>query len=492
LKFAVYENGRPAQSFASAAAYLFGADSVPIQGGGAIRFKDGVIECKRRGNDAAGLALVWPVKDYGRLLLTTTRLQDRSEPYVLSVELARAALMQILLKREDWAIFEETDDLAAATVEAQGTFIEAISSISNPAAASVLADDALAKAVVLAETLASRNAEVLFSSRCQSRSLGRHCLGCRIDPQMLADESYGTWLLDVFGYVTIPLKWSHLEPQCGQFDFAMMDRCIEHLSSRRLAICAGPLLRFSRDHVPAWLLNDKRGFEKVREAAYGLVSRIVSRYSRHVHAWQVISGMNAENCFGFNFEQVIEMTRTACLAARAAEPNSRKLVEILQPWGEYHALDRNTVPPLVYADTVIQSGVPFDAFGLLMHFGRNEPGAHLRDLMQIAARLDSFCLLAKPIHITGVAVPDSDGHPQQSGDAAGVWRRPWDQDLQSEWIEQFYRLALARTSVQSVTYSCLADADDADIIGSGLLNRRLEPKKAFLTLARLQKLIQKK
>jgi hypothetical protein len=199
--------------------------------------------------------------------------------------------------------------------------------------------------------------------------------------------------------------------------------------------------------------------------------------------------MNACNYFGFNFEQTIEMTRTACLAARAADSKSRKIVEIMLPWGEYYANDRETIPPLVYADMIIQSGISFDAFGVKMEFGIDKPGMHVRDLMQISSCLDFFTSVGKPVHITGVAVPGGSPGGDQDPTVAGMWRKPWNQSVQSEWVDKLYRIALGKPFVNSITYSNLADSDRVEIRESGLLTADFAPKEAFLTLAKMQKMI---
>ena len=492
MKFQVLKDGRIAKDFSLSAAYMFGTDAIPLHDSTKISFKNSIIECKKRTPESAGLVLLWPVEGFGRVLLSTTRLPERKQPYNLNIELARARLMQITLKREDWALFEETNSFANLAHEAQGLFIGALQNIADPAKASILADKSLKKALVFSENLAAKHAEQSLAARCTNKSLSRHCLGCRIDPQLIQNEKYRKRLLEMFGFVTIPVSWAQIQPQRSQYDFSVIDRCIELLSQQRLAICAGPLLCFSKDYLPPWLVKSNWEFERIREIAYEFVSSVVSRYARYVHAWCVISGINAYNHFNFNFEHVMERTRTACLAARSADIQSRKIIEIMLPWGEYYINNRETIPPLVYADMVIQSGIRFDAFGLQLHFGKDESGMHIRDMMQISSRLDNFGSSAKPIHITGVAIPGyCDGEDRET-QAAGLWHKKWDQSLQSEWINLVYRIALAKPFVNSITYSNLADSDKITIPGSGLLTKDIEPKKAFITLAKLQKVIQKK
>jgi GH35 family endo-1,4-beta-xylanase len=491
LEFQLFKNGKPLKSLSLAGAYLFGADMIPLRRVDKIAFENGVLECQKKSRDSAGLSLLWPIEGNGQLLLNTTRLPEREEPYNLNLELARARLMQITLKREDWALFDQSDELDAMAQEVQNLFIEALQNISSPGEASVFADQALKKGVEFSEKLAAKHAEQFLAARFRNKGLGRHTLGCEINPALIGDEKYRKWLLEMFGFITIPVNWAQIETEKGEYDFELLDKCVQSLAGRRLALCAGPLLNFSPDHIPQWLLDKKPDYEKIREYAYEFISQIVSRYKKFIHVWRTISGMNAMNCFGFNFEQVIEMTRTACLAAKSADAKSRKIVEIVYPWGEYYAYDKTTVPPLVYVDMVIQSGISFDAFGLQFHFGKDEPGKHIRDMMQISSRLDCFAAAPKPVHVTGVSIPDAHGEDGRAQQKAGSWRKEWDQDLQATWLEEFYKLSLARPYVNTVTYSCLADHCDSPMQSCGLLTEKVSPKKAFLVVAKFQRSILK-
>lgn len=147
MRFVVYKNGRSFESLDMNGAYLFGADTIPLQSSQSIRLKDSEIECRRKGTDSAGLALLWPVDGFGRIMLATTRLPERKESYILNLELARARLMHITLKKEDWALFDEGNHSATLGREAQELFIQALQSISEPSQAATLADASLCKAL---------------------------------------------------------------------------------------------------------------------------------------------------------------------------------------------------------------------------------------------------------------------------------------------------------------------------------------------------------
>jgi len=484
VKFQVFKNGRVVDTFPLYGAYLFGTDGIAVRRT-QITFKNGIVICNKSNLETAGLALLWPIDGFGKVLLSTTCLPERSSPYNLNVELARAKLMQIINKREDWSFFDNIEGLEDISRKAQDLFTQALQNISNAPLASKLADESLKKAIVFSEKLAIKHAESLFKTRAKNQGFGRGCLGCRVEPQQITNAGYVERVLKSFGLIMIPINWAQIESHKGSYDFSMIDRCINVFGKKKLVICAGPLLCFSKKYLPRWLLGSGAGFGKVRDTAYQFVSKLAARYSGIIHAWCVISSLNISNYFGFSFEQILEMTRAANTAVRQGSNRAKKVIEISNPWGEYYATTPNSIPPLVYVDMVVQSGINFDAFGLQMQFGKDQPGMHIRDMMQISAVLDYFGSVAKPLYVTAVEVPSQKGSGLLNDEAAGVWHQEWDQNQQGQWIEQFYKIALSKPFVETVVSSYLTDTAHSIVPNSGLLTDRFESKKSFQAIKKL-------
>jgi hypothetical protein len=484
MRFKVFKNGEVESKFTLSGVYMFGTDGIAIRRA-KVKFKKGIIECDKPNQEAAGLALLWPIEGFGKVLLPTTCVPEKEEPYILNVEIARAKLMQIVTKREDWSFFNEEEEPGDISKKAQDLFIRALQNISDASLASKLADKALKQAIVSSEELARKQAGSLFEIRSETHGFGRGCLGCIIDPEQISNPGYVEKLLKLFGFITVPVNWGKIEPEKGFYDFSKTDACIELLSKKKLAISAGPLLRFSKEHLPKWLLESKWGFEKIREMAYQFVSRMVSRYPS-VRSWCVTGSLNSVNHFGFDFEQILEMTRAASMAVKAASDRALKIIEVSNPWGEYYATMPNSIPPLVYVDMVVQSGINFDAFGLQIRLGKDEAGMHVRDMLQVSSVLDYFVPIAKPVYITAVEVPSANGSGSHDSEVAGIWHKEWGQSQQSQWLEQFYKIALSKPFVDGVTYSNLCDVNGSTIANSGLLTSELEPKKSYQTLQKLR------
>ena len=478
MRFQVFNDGRAVEEFTLHGAYLVGSDGMAIRRP-QISFANGFLECYKQNQETSSLSLLWPVEGFGRVLLSTTCLPEREEPYNLNLELARGRFMQIINKREDWSIFEDADDTVDLYGEAQDLFIKAIQSISDGSVASRLADQSLQKSLVFSEGLAAKYAKATFATRGKNRGFGRGCLGCWIDPKQIANPAYVERLGGVFGLAMVPLNWGQIESARGAYDFSKIDACVSMLSKRKLAIGVGPLLCFSKEYLPGWLLDEDVSFEKIRECAYQFVSAAAARYSGMVRTWCVVSGLNAFNHFRFGFEQVLEITRAANMAVKAAAERALRIIEVSNLWGEYYGEKPDTIPPLVYMDMVIQSGINFDAFGLQMRFGKDESGMHVRDMLQISAMLDSFAPINRPMYVTQVELPG-----QETAESAGVWHDTWNPVVQAEWLDQFYRIALSRTFIDGVMYSALTDSKDSAIPDSGLLTAGLEPKESYLVLRR--------
>ena len=122
-------------------------------------------------------------------------------------------------------------------------------------------------------------------------------------------------------------------------------------------------------------------------------------------------------------------------------------------------------------------------------FGKNHPGMHIRDMMQISSILDNFQLLNRPLYITNVGVPGSKMTGLQDGKCAGIWHAEWDQLRQSQWIEAFYKIALSKPFVDSIVYSNLTDRPNSVIADSGLMTDKMQPKKSHHVIKKLHDMI---
>jgi hypothetical protein len=141
----------------------------------------------------------------------------------------------------------------------------------------------------------------------------------------------------------------------------------------------------------------------------------------------------------------------------------------------------------------VQSGVNFDAFGLQFYFGVPQAGMIVRDLFAISSMIDRFANLGKAVHVTATQVPSQNSldptdhwggmlHPRTGGE----WHAAWSERVQADWLRSFYRVALSKPFVESVTWRDLADLPGHFLPYGGLLRGDLSPKEAYGALLELR------
>jgi hypothetical protein len=487
LSFAVFLDGKPAEKVNLAGAYLVGSDDVPLRA--EISFQNGTVTCKKRAAGPAGLAVLWEVAGVGTILLETIRVQERERPYILQVELARGRLMRITHKIEDWGLhdYEGIGELAAKLDRARERLIAALQADNAPAAA-VLGDEALALAVSASEAISRFHAEAFLARRKQSGALGRRILGCRIHLDK-PSEVCRKRLVAAFDFVNLPIVWRDIEPTEQNFNWKPLDNWVELLGKNQTPMRGASLLSFNDRSVPDWLYIWEHDFDTIRDLAFEHVRRVINRYGQYIQVWNVISGIHANNCFTFSFEQLMELTRMAAALTKQLCPRGVAILELVAPWGEYYARNQRTIPPLLYADMAVQSGVNFDAFGLQFQIGPGTDGMFVRDMFQISSVLDLFAKLGRPLHVTGVQVP-SDTAIRTSGESTegaqdldgGEWHEPWNEQVQADWLRQFLEIALSKSFVETVSWHGLVDHGQQKVPHGGLLHGDLTPKAAYREL----------
>ena len=480
LRFTVYNQGAPAKAFDLDNAYLVSPDGAPMRG--ELRFAQGMIHCDTRSRGGAGLCVCWPVKGMGRIMLETTRLMDRNEPYNLHVELARGRLMRISQKREDWGLFDfdEGESLYREVDEARAKFVEALTA-PDDATAARLADDAIALSTAVGEKLSVFHADVFLKRRrAVPGQMAKRPFGCGLTAAQ-CNERCLTRFLDAFDFAVVPLRWRDIEPREGEQNWATVEAQLKLLRQQKLHVRAARLMSLDKRDLPDWAFLWEQDFDHVASAMEKVIKAAVKKFSGYVQMWEVATGLHSQNALHFSFEQIMELTRRAATMIKHYAPRSVALLGVTLPWGEYYAHDAQTIPPALYAEMAAQSGINFDAIGLEVRYHRDPTGLAVRDLMQISSMLDRYGNLGKPIHVTASGIPSA-------GEAAdgGSWRGAWSEETQASWLREFYRIALSKPFVETVAWDNLVDHQPS-MTFDGALRTDLTGKPVFDQLSAIHR-----
>lgn len=491
LRFLVFRNGQPATDVDLSGAHLVGSDGVPLRAD--ISYEKGQVLCRKRAPGPAGLAILWPEANGGRMLFETTKLPERDKPYNLQVELLRGRLMRIAQKREDWGLYEfdGVDEVARQVESARDILIQCLQS-DTPAEAADLAEKGLATGLRAAEGLTAFHAEIFYNRRKQTGGLPKRLVGCVVDPNC-TDAGYREAIASHCDYITLPFVWRQIEPKEQELRWSAYDNWVEWATKNKIGVRGGSLVNFTEANIPDWTYIWEHDFETLRDLVVEYVRRVIRRYGRHVHAWEVVSGLHAGCCFSFNFEQLIELTRTTIGTAKQLSPSSAAVIDIVSPWGEYYATNQRTIPPMLYAEMAMQSGIRFDAFGLQCYMGVGADGMYVRDIFHFSSILDRFSGFGKPVHITGIGVPSGitkDANDAWQGrhavTAGGAWHLDWSEDLQKAWMRRAYHIALSKPYIDAITWRDFSDACGHYLPHGGLMRPDGAPKPALRELKSIQ------
>ncbi len=514
-------------------AYLVGPDDIPVAGS-VVREDDLAVGTPSSANSVAmcvrcdlreppaidGVAS--PRPNVGQLTLQTCLLPSRETPYLLSLELVRHRIMFFLNKLESWQLFDLPPEHPAMErfAQAQQLFTRALVSERN--ASGELGEEAhtqslaaLALAIDAGEQLALTSAARQMPERLSGRAYaeatqayivaqgeappagapivvqndvgvtmpGRPAVSCAVSPSAFSDALKKA-VIDTSDELVVPMNWTDLEPSEGEYSFAGTDRWIEWaVRTAKLPVAAGPVIDFAPKCVPEWLYIWENDYETLREVVYEHVKNVVTRYRRTVSRWTIVSGLHVNSHFTFNYDQLMDLTRLCVLLVRRLQPKARVFLGLDQPWGEYFAKHRQSLPPMLYADTVAQSGVVVDGYAIRLVLGGEDTGHAARDLMAVSALLDRAALLEKPIALSAIAAPAV----QPSNAAAGSWRGGWDPAHQARWLEQVVAIAAAKPYAHSI---CWADLVDQTVPGCprpsmGLVTPEGQPRPALAALAKI-------
>ena len=298
-----------------------------------------------------------------------------------------------------------------------------------------------------------------------------------------APESFCQLFASLFNFATTPFYRRMLEPVEGQPDWAPRDRVLDWLDERSIARKGHPLSWWINHGLAPWMM--KLSYNTLKEVIYRQIVETVTRYKDRIKIWDVINEAHDPivkgNDLDLNAEQVFEVTALACQATHDADPTATRIVNINRPWGEYRGEWEmmNPMHAIEYLEALIDRGIEFEVIGVQMYHGG--PEHYVRDMAEQAALIDQYLALGKPVHITEVQTPSSmEADPTRwlGGQVApsGWWHRPWDPEIQADWVEQFYTIAASK--VEAVTWWNLSDRQTFWPHG-GLLDVHDQPKPAY-------------
>ena len=294
-------------------------------------------------------------------------------------------------------------------------------------------------------------------------------LGCDARGYFQMDvELFLSEFVPLFNYATITHYlisgvFEDFEQEEGKTQYDLRDALLRQLRKNNITVEGRPLWWSYRTTTPDWLR--RKSYDQVRSYLEKHVREVVSHYGDGMYAWEVVNEFHdwANEC-QLTPEQTIEVTRLACDVARDTNPKVRRLINNCAPFAEYVQLGKWTEleakypqrTPYQFLRQLVDAGVDFTIAGIQMYFP-------YRDLADTIILIEKFSDLGKPIQLTEVGASSGPSEESIKSGKLGItqepyaWHRPWDEELQADWMEGLYTLAYSKPFVEAVNWYDFVD-----------------------------------
>ncbi len=467
--------------------HVCGADDLPWFSRAYFSGEHLVIE---RNESESGRVLVpWRIGHAGPILIGTSTLMERDEPYLLEVELARGMVNNLRSQLAAWEMMglNVPKGLASGVLEATVEFARAATTQDDPPTAADWALRCLATTITTMARLADEYArQALALRRKQPRPLnswfGVH-LGTEV-PTGTASRR----LANTFNVVSVPMTWRTIEAVEGRRDWKQVDAQTEWAQSVGLRICAGPLLELDDRGVPDWTYLWEGEFESLLGFMLDHVRKVVERYRGKVHLWQVAARMTHGHALGLNEEARLQVAAKAVTTARELDPTTPIVVSFDQPWAEYMASEQLDLAPLHFADALVRADLGLSGIGLEINVGYHPGGSLHRGPLAISRLIDNWSVLELPLMVALTLPSSAANDPKTNGKVRVLSSQPEEVTpaSQREWIERHVPLVLAKSAVQVVVWNQLSDAAPHHYPHAGLFDTDNKPKPALEALKKIR------
>jgi len=280
------------------------------------------------------------------------------------------------------------------------------------------------------------------------------------------------------------------EPEEGDYNWGIKDDIADFLLKNDITIEGRPLFWFHPIVTPGWLKD--KNYDQLKLYVEKHTHDLVSHYRDNVLHWEVVNEYHDwANIFDHTPEQITEIVRLACDKTKETNPKIQRLINNCAPWSEYVALGRmarmDATRPLrstrQFIEDLAVAGADYDVLGIQIYFG-------YRDLSDIMRMLERFEKFNKPIYITEIGTTSGPTFKTVMDGSMGIkdipydWHRPWDEELQADWLEQVYTLYYSKPNIKAINWYDFSNFRPF-IVNGGLVSESCEPKRSFWRLKEL-------
>lgn len=514
-------------------AYLAGLEGIPWRSETVWLSQPGetpqVFAFKRTESESGSLSIAWQIPNRGRLVLATSSLRERSEPYWLGVELARGAVYRLRQQLAEWEAegLVAPAELKAEIRQTETQFRACVIGCRDLATSTERADQVIERSMQLGDLLAAAYSEQVLVARHQREPRLNTLFGLTLD-RATSEPAQARDMLRMANAVALGLTWRSLEPQAGRFDWDAFDQALLWCRQHQLRVLSGPLLSNSGQHLPQWLSLWADDCDAVQGYLIQFIRALVNRYRGAVNVWNCAAGLNVPGVLPLSDEETLRLLVTTIEEVRKLDPETPVIACFDQPWAEFLANDPLACSPLHLADSLIRADLGLAGIGLELNLGYWPHGTLPRDLLEISSQIDRWSMLGLPLVLYLTVPSDAPAttlseRSSNSLESTGSWpgiasggaqefgtnlsgptvndatptgaavKRLWpgfaagsSPAAQAEFLAKLVPLLIAKPMVQGLIWNQTHDSGTAEYPTGGLFDRLGQPKPALSQLASIR------
>jgi GH35 family endo-1,4-beta-xylanase len=457
--------------------------------------RDGVTVSDTENHEAFGVNVRWNVEGFGYIFITADNAGEfyrfppagKTEVLNLNYELARSRVARnrkrlTLHRKEGWTPSRELTGYVTLSEE---YLADAAAIREDEPKRGGISQKSLFYAMWASEMIELENARFRIARRGYRPEFWT---GCDARGYFQMDvELFLKTFTELFGYATITHYlvagvFEDFEPEEGKKQFALRDALFRELRARNIVVEGRPLWWSYKTTTPDWLRG--KSYDQIRIYLEDHVRKVVGHYGDGMYAWEVVNEFHdwANEC-RLTRDQIVELTRLACDVARDTNPKVKRLINNCAPFAEYVQLAKMTEldafypqrTPFQFVRELKEREVDFNITGIQMYFP-------YRDLADTLILIEKFETIGRPIQLTEVGASSG---PSEESVRTGklpisyepyIWHRPWDEELQADWMEGLYTLAYSRPLIEAVNWYDFVDPYSWIPNGGFLRSVKGEPK----------------
>jgi hypothetical protein len=453
-----------------------------------VYFSGNHLVIERNESESGRVFVPWRIGNGGPMLIGTSTLMERDEPYVLEVELARGLVNMLRNQMAQWESMglDVPQSLRSQMLEATSDFARSATMQSDLNAAAEWAERSLATSALAMEHLAAEYARQALELRRSQAKTNTTWFGIRLGNER-PSARIGRQLVNTFNMVSLPISWRSTEAVEGRRNWDEVDAQVDWAHSAGLRITAGPILELDDRGVPDWTYLWEGDFDNLLKFMLDHVRAVVERYRGKVHLWQVASRMTHGHALGLSEEARLQVAARAITTVRKLDPTTPLVVSFDQPWAEYLASQHLDLAPLHFADALVRADLGLAGIGLEINVGYHPGGSLPRGPLAVSRLIDTWSQLELPL-LVALTLPSASGPDPHADSKVRVISNESDAvtpDTQRQWVEQHVPLILAKNAVQIVLWNQLSDAAAHHYPHGGLFDAAEKPKPALDALKKI-------